>query len=79
MISNMCIEFQLVSKLYCQWTSHIDLRWYTNFNVNFKSKKGHNSVKILDRVTTPFLPVKDMMVNKSVQFESHMSIDFEHI
>jgi hypothetical protein len=55
------------------------LRYYKNFNKNSKSKKGHNSVKMLDRVTFSCLQVGVMMVNKCAKFQSHMSMDFENI
>jgi hypothetical protein len=47
------------------------------FNVNFKSKKGHNSVKMLD--TSSCIQVGVMMVNKCAKFQSHMQMDFENI
>jgi hypothetical protein len=55
------------------------LRWYTNFNINSKSKKGHNSVKMLDRVTSSCLQVGVMVMNKSAKFQSHLSMDFKNI
>jgi Ni,Fe-hydrogenase I cytochrome b subunit len=55
------------------------LRCYKNINVNSKSKKGHNSVKMLDTVTPSCLQVGVMMVNKCAKFQSHMSMDFENI
>jgi hypothetical protein len=54
------------------------LNYYKNFNINSKSKKGHNSVKMLDRVTSSCLQVGVMMVNKRAKFQSHMSMDFEN-
>jgi Ni,Fe-hydrogenase I cytochrome b subunit len=55
------------------------LRWYTIFYVNSKSKKGHNSVQMLDRVTSSCLQVGVMMVNKCAKFQSHMSMDFVNV
>jgi hypothetical protein len=55
------------------------LNYYKNFNVNSMSKKGHNSVNMLDRVTSSCLQVGVMMVNKCAKFQSHMSMDFENI
>jgi hypothetical protein len=43
------------------------------------NKKGHNSVKMLDRVTSSCLHVGVMIVNKCAKFQSHMSMDFENI
>jgi hypothetical protein len=49
-------------------------------NVKFsKSIKGHNSVKMLDTVTSSSLKIGVMMVNKCAKFQSHMSMDFENI
>jgi hypothetical protein len=46
---NKCAKFQS-HNVYWRWKY---LRWYANFNVNFKSKRGHNSIKMLFRVTSP--------------------------
>jgi hypothetical protein len=45
------------------------------------SKKEHNSVKMLDRVTSFCLQVGGMMVNinKCSKFQSHMSMDSKNI
>jgi len=55
------------------------LRWYANLNVNSKSEKGHNYVKMFDTVTSSCLQVGVMMVNKCTKFQNHMSMDFENI
>jgi hypothetical protein len=55
------------------------LRWYADLNVNSKSKKGHNSVKMLHTVTFSCLHVGVIMVNKCAKKQSHMSMDFENI
>jgi N-glycosylase/DNA lyase len=70
------IKFHLVSKPY---VNGLFLRYYKNFNVNSKSKKGHNSVKMHDRVTSSCLQVWVMTVNRCAKFQSHMSMDFENI
>jgi hypothetical protein len=51
------------------------LRYYKIFNVNSKLKKGQYSVKLLDTVTSSFLQVWVIMVNKCAKFQSHMSMD----
>jgi hypothetical protein len=55
------------------------LNYYKNLNVNSSPKKGHNSVKMLERVTSSCVQVGVMMVNKCAKFQSHMSMDFENI
>jgi hypothetical protein len=73
MLTKKCIKLQFVSK---QDANEIRkyMRWYANF-----SKKGHNSYKMLDRVTSSCLQVRGMIVNKCAKFQSHMSTDFESI
>jgi hypothetical protein len=72
MLSKKSIKFQLVSIVY-------ENIWYANFNVNSKSEKGYNSVKMLDSVISSCLQVGVMMVNKCAKFQSHISMDFENI
>jgi hypothetical protein len=55
------------------------LRCYKNFNVNSKSKKRHNSVKMLDRVTSTCLQIWGIIVNKCAKFQSYMSMDLVNI
>ena len=44
-----------------------------------KSKKGHNLVKMLDRVIKSWLVGGGMMVKKCAKFQSNWSMDFENI
>jgi hypothetical protein len=71
---------------YAKFQSHISMDFEiisgitkTLNNVNSKSKKGHNSVKMLDTVTSSCLKVGVVMVNMCAKFQSHMSMDIENI
>jgi Ni,Fe-hydrogenase I cytochrome b subunit len=85
-VTSFCLQigFMMVNKC-AKFQSHYVngdwkyLRWYANYNIYSKSKKWHNSVKILDRVTSSCLQVWVMMVNEFSKFQSHVSIDFENI
>ena len=44
-----------------------------------KWKKGHNLVKMLDRVILSLLLVGIMMMNKCAKFERERTMDFENI
>ena len=44
-----------------------------------KWKKGHNLVKMLDRVMKSWLVVGGMMVNKCGKFHSNRTMDVENI
>ena len=45
----------------------------------FKSKRGHNLVKMLYRVTISWLVVVIMMVNKYAKVQRNRSMDFENV
>jgi hypothetical protein len=74
MFSKKSIPFQLVSKPDVNriWKY---LRWYANLNVNSKLKKGHNSVKMLHRVTSSCLQIGVMMVNQCANKDSKPYVD----
>jgi hypothetical protein len=55
------------------------IRGVTKILTNSKSKKGHNFVKMLDKVTTSCMHVGSLMVNKCAKFQSHMSINYKYI
>jgi hypothetical protein len=54
-------------------------RWYANFYVNAKLKKGNYSVNILERITPSRVHVWRMRMNKFAKFHSHIYMDFENI
>ena len=57
--------------------------WYENFNANFNialsPTRGHNSVKMFDRVTQPGKCIICMIVNKHAKYQSNALMVFENI
>ena len=74
MMANKCSKFKAIY----QWTWEI-FAVYENFNQNSKLKKGHNSAKMLDRVTSSCLQVGIMMVIKCSKYKRHISMDLGNI
>jgi hypothetical protein len=65
------------NKAICQWTLKI-FEVVLKPKHKFQVKKGHNSVKMLERVVSSCLHVWGMMVKKCAHKQSHMSMDFEN-
>ena len=67
----------------CKFQSNIcngfdkKVNWYKKRNQNFKSKKGRNSYKILDRVISSCLLMEVMMLNKCCRFQSNICNGFD--
>ena len=82
MYSCLWIEVMMVNK-YCKCVSYIsngfEKNWggTKNLNQHSKSKKGHNSLKKLDRIMYSCLLMEVMMVNKCGKFQSNICYGFD--
>ena len=50
------------------------VRWYEKLNLETKSNRGHNSVKIFDTVTSSCQKVGVVIVNKYLKFQKNILI-----
>jgi hypothetical protein len=84
-IISSCLQVGVMMEYKCvKFQSHMsmdfeDIWGITKLSQNSKSKKGHNSVKMLDTIPFSCLRVWVMMMNKYAKFQSHKSMDFENI